>query len=67
MGQPAIPQLDCRGQSRASRLPRLVGCARAAGPEARQLDMMMNIYRHPGMSQQELAEKLIVCSSNITM
>jgi DNA-binding MarR family transcriptional regulator len=32
-----------------------------------QLDMMMNIYRHPGMSQQELAEKLIVGRSNITM
>ncbi|MGB8817423.1 MAG: MarR family transcriptional regulator [Rhizobiaceae bacterium] len=32
-----------------------------------QLDMLMNIYRHPGMSQQELAEKLIVGRSNITM
>lgn len=32
-----------------------------------QLDMMMNIYRHPGLSQQELAEKLIVGRSNITM
>lgn len=32
-----------------------------------QLDMLMNIYRHPGLSQQELAEKLIVGRSNITM
>ena len=32
-----------------------------------QLDMMMNIHRHPGLSQQELAEKLIVGRSNITM
>ncbi len=31
------------------------------------LDMMMNIHRHPGMSQQELAEKLIVGRSNVTM
>jgi DNA-binding MarR family transcriptional regulator len=31
------------------------------------LDMLMNIYRHPGLSQQELAEKLIVGRSNITM
>ncbi len=32
-----------------------------------QLDMMMNIHRHPGLSQQELAERLIVGRSNITM
>jgi DNA-binding MarR family transcriptional regulator len=32
-----------------------------------QLDMMMNIYRHPGLSQQDLAERLIVGRSNITM
>ncbi|MGL4490338.1 MAG: MarR family winged helix-turn-helix transcriptional regulator [Rhizobiaceae bacterium] len=32
-----------------------------------QLDMMMNIHRHPGLSQQELAELLIVGRSNITM
>ncbi len=31
------------------------------------LDMMMNIHRHPGMSQQELANKLLVGRSNITM
>jgi DNA-binding MarR family transcriptional regulator len=31
------------------------------------LDMMMNIYRHPGLSQQDLAERLIVGRSNITM
>ncbi len=32
-----------------------------------QLDMMMNIHRHPGLSQQDLAERLIVGRSNITM
>jgi DNA-binding MarR family transcriptional regulator len=37
------------------------------GLKPAHLDMLMNIYRHPGMSQQELAEKLIVGRSNITM
>jgi DNA-binding MarR family transcriptional regulator len=37
------------------------------GLKSAHLDMLMNIYRHPGMSQQELAEKLIVGRSNITM
>lgn len=32
-----------------------------------QLDMLMNIYRHPGMSQHDLARKLLVGRSNITM
>ncbi len=32
-----------------------------------QLDMLMNLYRHPGMSQHELARKLLVGRSNITM
>ena len=32
-----------------------------------QLDAMMNIYRHPGMSQHDLARKLLVGRSNITM
>ena len=32
-----------------------------------QLDMLMNIHRHPGMSQQELAERLLIGRSNITM
>jgi DNA-binding MarR family transcriptional regulator len=32
-----------------------------------QLDMMMNIHRHPGLSQQDLAGRLIVGRSNITM
>lgn len=31
------------------------------------LDLMMNIYRHPGLSQQEVANKLLVGRSNITM
>jgi DNA-binding MarR family transcriptional regulator len=35
--------------------------------KAAQLDMMMNIHRHPSLSQQELAERLIVGRSNITM
>jgi DNA-binding MarR family transcriptional regulator len=37
------------------------------GLKPAQLDMMMNIHRHPGLSQQELAERLIVGRSNITM
>jgi DNA-binding MarR family transcriptional regulator len=32
-----------------------------------QLDMLMNLYRHPGMSQHDLARKLLVGRSNITM
>src|SRR5262245_41340555 len=32
-----------------------------------QLDMLMNLYRHPGMSQHQLARKLLVGRSNITM
>ncbi len=37
------------------------------GLKPAQLDMLMNIHRHPGLSQQELAERLIVGRSNITM
>lgn len=32
-----------------------------------QLDVLMNIYRHPGMSQHEVARRLLVGRSNITM
>lgn len=32
-----------------------------------QLDMLMNLYRHPGQSQHELARRLLVGRSNITM
>jgi len=32
-----------------------------------QLDMLMTLYRHPGMSQHDLARKLLVGRSNITM
>ncbi|MEO3387410.1 MarR family transcriptional regulator [Mesorhizobium sp. CAU 1741] len=32
-----------------------------------QLDVMMNVYRHPGMSQQDVANRLLVGRSNITM
>src|SRR5882757_3307854 len=32
-----------------------------------QLDVLMNLYRHPGMSQHDLARKLLVGRSNITM
>ena len=32
-----------------------------------QLDAMMNIYRHPGMSQHDVARRLLVGRSNITM
>lgn len=37
------------------------------GMKTAHLDMMMNIHRHPGLSQQELANKLLVGRSNITM
>lgn len=32
-----------------------------------QLDVLMNLHRHPGMSQHDLARKLLVGRSNITM
>ncbi|MDP3896384.1 MAG: MarR family transcriptional regulator [Mesorhizobium sp.] len=32
-----------------------------------QLDVLMNLYRHPGMSQHDVARKLLVGRSNITM
>ncbi len=32
-----------------------------------QLDLLMNLYRHPGTSQHELARRLLVGRSNITM
>ena len=32
-----------------------------------QLDVMMNIYRHPGLSQPDVARRLLVGRSNITM
>lgn len=32
-----------------------------------QLDVLMNLYRHPGMSQHDLARKLLVGRSNVTM
>ncbi|MGE0499509.1 MAG: MarR family winged helix-turn-helix transcriptional regulator [Rhizobiaceae bacterium] len=32
-----------------------------------QLDALMNLYRHPGMSQHDLARKLLVGRSNVTM
>lgn len=32
-----------------------------------QLDVLMNLYRHPGLSQHELARRLLVGRSNITM
>jgi DNA-binding MarR family transcriptional regulator len=32
-----------------------------------QLDVLMNLYRHPGMSQHDLARKLLIGRSNITM
>ncbi len=37
------------------------------GIKIAQLDMLMNLYRHPGMSQHELARRLLVGRSNITM
>lgn len=32
-----------------------------------QLDVLMNLYRHPGMSQHDLARRLLVGRSSITM
>jgi DNA-binding MarR family transcriptional regulator len=32
-----------------------------------QLDLLMNIYRHPGISQHDLARRLLVGRSNVTM
>jgi len=32
-----------------------------------QLDAMINLYRHPGQSQHDLARRLLVGRSNITM
>lgn len=32
-----------------------------------QLDVMMNVYRHPGLSQHDVARRLLVGRSNITM
>ena len=41
-------------------------CSRSISRPA-QLDVLMNLYRHPGMSQHDLARKLLVGRSNITM
>ena len=44
--------------------------ARALAPldlKIGQLDVLMNLYRHPGMSQHDLARRLLVGRSNITM
>ena len=32
-----------------------------------QLDLLMNLYRHPGASQHDIARKLLVGRSNVTM
>jgi len=32
-----------------------------------QLDLLMNLYRHPGASQHDVARKLLVGRSNVTM
>ena len=43
---------------------------RALGPldlKLAQLDVLMNIYRHPGLSQHDVARRLLVGRSNITM
>lgn len=37
------------------------------GLKPAQLDVLMNLYRHPGMSQHDLARRLLVGRSNITM
>jgi DNA-binding MarR family transcriptional regulator len=37
------------------------------GLKIAQLDRLMNLYRHPGTSQHDLARRLLVGRSNITM
>ena len=37
------------------------------GLKPAQLDVLMNLHRHPGMSQHDLARKLLVGRSNVTM
>src|SRR5690606_24469755 len=37
------------------------------GLKPAQLDVLMNLYHHPGMSQHDLARRLLVGRSNITM
>ncbi len=37
------------------------------GLKIAQLDLLMNLYRRPGLSQHELARRLLVGRSNITM
>lgn len=37
------------------------------GLKPAQLDVLMALYRHPGMSQHDLARKLLIGRSNITM
>lgn len=32
-----------------------------------QLDLLMNLHRHPGISQQDVARRLLVGRSNVTM
>lgn len=32
-----------------------------------QLDLLMNVHRHPGISQQDVARRLLVGRSNVTM
>lgn len=37
------------------------------GMKIAQLDILMNVHRHPGLSQHDLARRLLVGRSNITM
>ena len=37
------------------------------GLRAGQLDVLMNIYRHPGLSQHDVARRVLVARSSITM
>lgn len=37
------------------------------GLKIAQLDLLMNVHRHPGLSQHELARRLLVGRSNVTM
>lgn len=46
---------------------RLVGVLTPLGLKLPQYDILANVYRDPGLSQQRLAEKLIVGRSNLSM
>ena len=67
MGESAISQLGCRGACLPLGRARFTVALQPLDLKPAQLDVLMNLYRHPGMSQHDLARKLLVGRSNITM